>query len=71
MCALFMRERIFDDPTLPPPGKRSGAGSASILPYLLKTLATRPQGPLIDEPHPGEPVRHDSVARMARPEHGK
>jgi len=38
-----MPERLFDDPTLPPPGRRSGAGSASVIPYLLKSLATRPQ----------------------------
>jgi hypothetical protein len=38
-----MSERNVDDPTLPPPGQRCGEGSTSILPYLIKTLATRPQ----------------------------
>ena len=32
-----------DDPTLPPAGRRSGTGSHSVLPYLHKTLAARPQ----------------------------
>jgi hypothetical protein len=49
MFTRFMPERLLDDPTLPPPGRRTGAGSASILPYLLKTLASRPQGPGIAE----------------------
>ena len=40
-----MAERILDDPALPPPGRRSGAGSASILPYLLQSLAARPSVP--------------------------
>lgn len=31
-----------DDPTIPPPGRRNGEGSASILPYLVKTLAAKP-----------------------------
>ncbi len=43
-----MSERVFDDPTLPPPGRRSGAGAASIVPYLLKTLATRPQAAAVE-----------------------
>jgi hypothetical protein len=43
------RER-FDDPALPPPGSRSGDGTASILPYLLKSLATRPQVPVVLDP---------------------
>lgn len=71
MCALFMAERHFDDPTLPPPGQRTGAGSASILPYLLKTLAARPQGPVLDEPHAGELSRHEAPAHLPRPQHGE
>ena len=42
-----MAERIPDDPALPPPGQRSGAGSASILPYLLQSLAARPTVPAV------------------------
>jgi hypothetical protein len=37
-------ERVWrDDPTIPPPGRRTGAGSASILPYLARTLAAKPK----------------------------
>jgi hypothetical protein len=35
-------DRLIDDPTIPPPGRRNGEGSASILPYLAKTLAAKP-----------------------------
>lgn len=39
-----MPERVWgDDPTIPPPGRRTGAGSASILPYLVRTLAAKPK----------------------------
>lgn len=30
------------DPTLPPPGRRWGSGAQSVLPYLTKTLQSRP-----------------------------
>lgn len=42
-----------EDPTLPPAGCRSGAGSSSVLPYLVKTLSAKPKevgG--ADAPHP-------------------
>lgn len=32
-----------EDPTLPPAGSRSGIGSASVLPYLVKTLSAKPK----------------------------
>lgn len=38
-----MPDRLVDDPTIPPPGCRNGEGSASILPYLAKTLAAKPK----------------------------
>jgi hypothetical protein len=38
-----MSHSVFDDPTIPPPGKRTGDGTESILPYLVKSLATKPQ----------------------------
>lgn len=38
-----MSDRLWDDPTIPPPGRRSGAGSWSILPYLVKSLAAKPK----------------------------
>lgn len=34
-----------DDPTIPPPGKRTGAGIDSIFPFLVKSLAAKPQVP--------------------------
>ena len=32
-----------DDATMPPPGSRSGKGAQSVLPYLVKSLATKPK----------------------------
>lgn len=32
-----------DDPTMPPPGRRTGRGAQSVLPYLAKSLAAKPQ----------------------------
>ncbi len=32
-----------DDDANPPPGQRAGEGSASILPYLKQSLASRPR----------------------------
>lgn len=40
-----MPENYNDDPTVPPPGKRSGTGVGSIFPFLKKSLATKPQVP--------------------------
>ncbi|HWI82480.1 hypothetical protein [Ramlibacter sp.] len=45
-----MSERDWeDDPTIPPPGRRTGGGSASILPFLAKSLAAKPREGLIAE----------------------
>jgi hypothetical protein len=43
------------DPTLPPPGSRWGAGAQSVLPYLTKSLQARPAsaGEQAREPRPG------------------
>jgi hypothetical protein len=41
--AALMPNSVFDDPTIPPPGKRTGAGIESILPFLVRSLATKPQ----------------------------
>lgn len=30
------------DPTLPPPGQRWGSGAQSVLPYLTKSLQSKP-----------------------------
>jgi hypothetical protein len=41
-----MPERIVvEDPTIPQPGNRSGSGSSSLLPFLAKTLASKPKAP--------------------------
>jgi hypothetical protein len=32
-----------EDPTLPPPGRRTGNGSDSVVPFLVRTLMTRPR----------------------------
>jgi hypothetical protein len=40
-----MPDNYQEDPTVPPPGKRSGTGVGSIFPFLKKSLATKPQVP--------------------------
>ena len=57
-----------DDPTVPPPGKRSGAGVGSIFPFLKKSLATKPQVPAQPEdattvPQPDPPRPRDARNR--------
>lgn len=37
-----MREDSPAQPSLAPPGRRTGEGAASILPYLLRSLASKP-----------------------------
>lgn len=47
------------DPSLPPPGSRWGAGAQSVLPYLTKTLQAKPfSAPEAREARPrdGHPV---------------
>lgn len=56
-----MSDRLWDDPTIPPPGRRSGAGSWSILPYLVKSLAAKPKD--------GPPPRDDNDAPRATGDH--
>lgn len=57
-----MPENYHDDPTVPPPGKRSGTGVGSIFPFLKKSLATKPQVPpqpedvsTVPQPDPPQP----------------
>ena len=60
-----------EDPTIPPPGSRSGRGAESVLPYLVKTLAAKPQAQDRDETNPGRrlPVpRNDHAALSAAPD---
>ena len=49
------------DPTLPPPGSRWGAGAQSVLPYLTKTLQARPAS----APEQGREARPGGDARSA------
>jgi hypothetical protein len=56
--APHMPSTVFDDPTIPPPGKRTGDGTESILPYLVKSLATKPQV----QPHPEDAAYEDPPA---------
>lgn len=62
-----MPNRVWDDdPTIPPPGCRTGAGSGSILPYLVKSLASKPREG--HEPQAPEPPRlPEQVPDRGRP----
>ena len=42
-----MSDTGYEDPTIPPPGKRTGTGLWSIVPYLKKSIAAKPQA----QPH--------------------
>lgn len=56
-----------DDPTIPPPGRRSGSGSSTILPYLVRTLAAKPRDPAEPEPAAnGAPPRASSANAVPR-----
>jgi hypothetical protein len=59
-----------EDPTVPPPGKRSGAGMGSIFPFLKRSLATNPQVPPQPEdettvPQPDPPLPRETRKREA------
>ena len=61
-----------DDPSVPPPGRRSGTGVGSILPFLKKSLASKPQFPALPEDMPAAPQpdpRHTGSGRP-RPRSG-
>lgn len=59
-------DRLLDDPTIPPPGRRNGVGSASILPYLVKTLAAKPMAPASLPPSPPARSEGDEAPRQGR-----
>ena len=44
---------INDDPTIPPPGRRTGKGADSVVPYLKKSIASKPKAGDRDETRPG------------------
>jgi hypothetical protein len=56
----LVSDRLWDDPTIPPPGRRSGTGSWSILPYLAKSLAAKPKE--------GHPAGEEAPAPAAKGE---
>jgi hypothetical protein len=62
-----MSDRLWDDPTIPPPGRRTGTGSSSILPYLAKSLAAKPKdSPTArdEDPPPASGERRDEDERQ-------
>lgn len=62
-----MPDRLIDDPTIPPPGRRNGEGSASILPYLVKTLAAKPMaGPSLPGPQPERTPADAAAQQLSR-----
>lgn len=62
-----MPDRLLDDPTIPPPGRRNGEGSASILPYLARTLAAKPMAaPSGPPPQPERGPADDAVRPASR-----
>lgn len=63
-----MPDRLIDDPTIPPPGRRNGEGSASILPYLVKTLAAKPMAPAATPAAPAAPAHSSERPGAPRPE---
>jgi hypothetical protein len=61
---MRITEHPDQDPTLPPPGSRSGAGAQSVLPYLTKSLQARPAS----VPEPGrDPRAHPDPGAQERP----
>jgi hypothetical protein len=58
-----MPTTVYDDPTIPPPGRRTGDGTESILPYLVKSLATKPQV----QAHPEDAAYEDSQDEKPEP----
>jgi hypothetical protein len=56
-----MRDTFDDDPTVPPPGRRTGAGVGSIFPFLVRSLATKPQV----ETHPDD---ESTIPMLSQPD---
>lgn len=61
-----MPDGLLDDPTIPPPGRRNGEGSASILPYLARTLAAKPMAAPSGPAPQSEREPADDAARPAK-----
>lgn len=57
---------VEQDADLPPPGSRSGTGAQSVLPYLTRSLQSRPAGgadPREAQPIDAHPAREPQPAR--------
>lgn len=63
-----MDSNLFEDPEMPPPGQRSGAGAASVLTYLFHSRCIFTKPPAAKAEH-GRPARKESesVAASDRP----
>jgi hypothetical protein len=67
-----MLDTFEDDPTIPPPGKRTGAGVGSIVPFLVKSLATKPQASSNeDDARPPAPLDPEAAARSDADQTGR
>jgi hypothetical protein len=62
-----MDSSLFDDPEMPPPGQRSGAGAASVLTYLFQSrcIFTRPAAAKTEQERP--PRKDSESAVRDRP----
>jgi hypothetical protein len=71
--ASSMPDSYHDDPTVPPPGRRSGTGVGSIFPFLKKSLAANPQVPAQPEDQPTAPQLDPPPQgpRIPRPRSGR
>jgi hypothetical protein len=54
-----------DEFELTSPGRRTGEGSGSVIPYLHESIATRP-GDLVPADHQAQPKSARSLARRVR-----
>ena len=62
-----MDSSLFDDPEMPPPGQRSGAGAASVLTYLFQSrcIFTKPAAAKAERERP--PRKENESAARDRP----
>jgi hypothetical protein len=62
-----MDSSLFDDPEMPPPGQRSGAGAASVLTYLFQSrcIFTKPAAAKTGQERP--PRKENESAVRDRP----
>jgi len=60
-----MDSSLFDDPEMPPPGRRSGAGAASVLTYLFQSrcIFTKPAATQTERERPPPRKENESAVR--------